>query len=61
MRNRRALFLAGLLGSASTALAQAPGRYANEEPAWLLWAVLAGTLVVICASAFINPKRSHLS
>lgn len=50
-----------LLGWTSAALAQAPGQYVNEEASWLVWAVLAGAAVIICATGFMNPKRSHLN
>lgn len=50
-----------LLGSTPVALAQAPGQYVNEEASWLVWAVLAGAALTICATGFMNPKRSHLN
>jgi len=46
---------------ASEVLAQVPGQFANEESSWLIWAVLAGAGLIICATGFMNPKRSHLN
>jgi len=43
------------------ALAQSPATVAEEESGWLVWAVFLGAALVICATGFMNPKRSHLS
>jgi hypothetical protein len=46
---------------AATAWAQKLGRIPDEDGGWLQWIVAAGLAVVILLSAFINPKRSHLT
>ena len=43
------------------ALAQSPGNVANEESSYLVWIVFAGALLIVCATGFMNPKRSHLN
>jgi hypothetical protein len=48
------------IASGGPVLAQAPGKVANEEASYLVWVVFAGAVLVICASGFMNPKRSHL-
>lgn len=59
---RRAMAVAGgVLGFAQSALAQTPGQFANEESGWLVWTVLAGAGLIICATGFMNAKRSHLN
>jgi len=62
---RRLLHIAGfagiLLATGSRALAQTPGTVANEEPSYLVWVVFAGAAVIICATGFMNSKRSHLN
>jgi len=53
---------AGVFMAASgSALGQAPGNVANEESSYLVWAVFAGAALIICATGFMNPKRSHLN
>ncbi|MBI4718302.1 MAG: hypothetical protein HY763_10890 [Planctomycetes bacterium] len=45
----------------SSAWAQRPAALPNEASALTPWLVAAGVAVVIGFSAFLNPKRSHLS
>ena len=57
-------FVAGLvvvLGLGGSVFAQVPGQYANEESSLLVWGVLAGAGLIICATGFMNAKRSHLN
>lgn len=51
------VFLAG----GGRALAQTPGNVANEEAGYLVWVVCAGAGLIICATGFMNSKRSHLN
>ncbi len=44
----------------ATAFAQKPGRVPNEDAGMLPWVVAIGLLIVVCAPAAINAKRSHL-
>ena len=46
---------------ADSAMAQAPGRVAGEDAGYLQWIVFGGIAVVVCATGFLNPKRSHLN
>ena len=48
------------LASGRQALAQTPAKIANEESSYLVWVVFAGAIFIVCASGFMNPKRSHL-
>ena len=47
--------------AAATVWAQKPGRVPNEDNGWLQVGIALGLAVVICATAFLNPKRSHLT
>lgn len=48
--------------STAPAWAQRAGRVAEEEEGGLLrWGIAVGLAIVICVSAFLNPKRSHRS
>ncbi len=47
---------------AGSAWAQKPARLPGEdEGGFIQWGVAIGLMIVIMASAFINPKRSHLT
>lgn len=46
--------------SASTAWAQRPTKPPGDDSVTMQWSIAIGLMVVICVSAFINPKRSHL-
>lgn len=46
---------------ATTAWAQKQGRVPGEDAGWLQWGIALGLVVVVCVSAFLNPKRSHLT
>ena len=46
---------------ADSAMAQAPGRVAGEDSGYLQWIVFGGIAVVVCATGFLNSKRSHLN
>ena len=48
-------------GTAVSAWAQKPIRPPEDEGGVLTWVVAAGIAVVICVTAFLNPKRSHLN
>lgn len=55
---------AGLLAvdlTAATAWAQSQGRVPDDDAGVLHWGIAVGLAVVICAPAFLNPKRSHLT
>lgn len=62
-RAYRTSFAVGLLVhlAAPAAWAQAPGRLPNEDSGYLQWGIALGAAVVVLLSAFLNPKRSHLS
>ncbi len=47
--------------TAATVWAQKRGRVPDEDSGWLQWGIAVGLAVVICVSAFLNPKRSHLT
>lgn len=49
-----------LIASGRDVLAQTPAKAVSEEASYLVWVVFAGAVLIICASGFINPKRSHL-
>lgn len=51
----------GVLATVQPAWAQAPGKAAEEESSWLVWAVFVGAGLLILATGFMNPKRSHLN
>lgn len=40
--------------------AQEPGALPKEDKGIVQWVVAVGLILLICASAFLNPKRSHL-
>lgn len=42
-------------------LAQDPARLRGEDPGFTNYMVAIGLVVVVCATALINPKRSHLT
>ena len=47
---------------AGSAWAQKPARLPGEdEGGFIQWGVAVGLMILIMASAFINPKRSHLT
>ncbi len=46
---------------ASSASAQTPGNVPGEDGGYLQWAIALGLGVVVCATAFLNPKRSHMT
>ena len=48
-------------GAASEALAQKIAIPTDEDGGAMSWLIAAGIIVVVCLSAFINPKRSHLN
>ncbi len=52
--------IAFFIASGGPVLAQTPAKVANEEASYLVWVVFAGAVLIVCASGFINPKRSHL-
>ncbi|MGB2988066.1 MAG: hypothetical protein WBE26_19530 [Phycisphaerae bacterium] len=61
---QRWVMLAGMLVvhfAAATAWAQQEASAPEEEGGLLKWGIAAGLAVVVCISAFLNPKRSHLS
>ncbi len=47
--------------TAGAALAQRPGRLPEEDGGLIQWLMAAGLALVICAPAFLNSKRSHLT
>lgn len=55
-----ALPVAAFMVLASSALGQEPGRLANTDKGIVQWAVAIGLMILICAAAFMNPKRTHL-
>jgi len=48
-------------GSALSAWAQKPTKPPEGDSGVLPWVIAAGIAVVICITAFLNPKRSHLN
>lgn len=50
-----------VLGSVLPAWAQKPTRPPEGDGGVLPWVVALGIAVVICVTAFLNPKRSHLN
>ena len=44
---------------AVSARAQQTGRLPEEEGGLLQWCIAAGIVLVVCITAFMNPKRSH--
>lgn len=48
-------------GSAMSAWAGKPTKPLEGDGGFLPWVVAAGIAVVICVTAFLNPKRSHLN
>jgi len=43
------------------AWAQKPAKLPEDESGVMQWVVAAGIAVVICVTAFLNPKRSHMN
>lgn len=39
--------------------AQSEGRLPNEDGGLMQWIIAAALIVVVCAPAAINPKRTH--
>lgn len=57
---RVAMGVLWLIGAApAPAFAQRAGQIAEEGSMLLCWAVAAGLGFIVCATAFLNPKRSH--
>lgn len=50
-----------LTAASQVALAQTPATVAEEESGYLVWVVFLVAGLVICATGFMNPKRSHLN
>ena len=46
---------------AVSAHAQRNGKLPEEEGGLLQWCIAAGIVLVVCITAFLNPKRSHLN
>ena len=46
---------------AVSAQAQRTGKVPDEEGGLLQWCIAAGIVLVVCITAFLNPKRSHLN
>ena len=46
---------------ATVAAAQSSTRVPGEDGGILQWGIAVGLCIVVCATAFINPKRSHLT
>ena len=49
-----------VLATVSPALAQQEAKMPGEDNYLLTWGIAFGVVLVVCATAFINPKRSHL-
>ncbi len=49
------------LGLTLSAWAQKPTKPIEGDGGVLPWVIGAGIAVVICVTAFMNPKRSHLN
>ena len=45
--------------TSAAAWAQRPGHLPKDDKGFLQWGVGVGLAVLICASAFLNSKRSH--
>jgi len=45
----------------NVAFAQRAATLPKEDGGVLQWVVAAGIVFVICVTAFLNPKRSHLN
>jgi len=41
------------------ALAQEPARIPEAEGSVITWVVAVALILLVCVTAFINPKRSH--
>lgn len=52
--------LATVLLFSSTVVGQEPGQLPNTDKGIVQWLVALGLVILICASAFLNPKRTHL-
>lgn len=46
---------------AVSAWAQKPAKLTEDESGVMQWVIAAGIAVVICVTAFLNPKRSHMN
>ncbi len=46
---------------AATVWAQKPGRIPDDDSGWLQWGIAVAIAIIVCVTAFINPKRSHLT
>jgi hypothetical protein len=55
------LSAAAVVFLADSALAQAPGRVPGQDAGYLQWIIFGGIGVVVCATGFLNSKRSHLN
>lgn len=55
-----AMPLATVLLFSSTVVGQEPGQLPNTDKGIVQWLVALGLVILICASAFLNPKRTHL-
>jgi hypothetical protein len=53
--------MATLNATAGEASAQRAARFPNEDGGWLQWVIAALLLLVVCAAAFLNSKRSHMT
>jgi len=51
--------LAAYTLSSATALAQKPVKMEDNTGGMLPWGIAAGIIILVCGSAFLNPKRSH--
>ena len=47
--------------SATLVVAQTPASLRENKESWLPWVIAAALAVLVCVTAFINPKRSHLT
>ena len=60
---RRGWLAAGVLlamhATAGSAWAQNAVRLPEEDKGLVQWAVALGIIILICISAFMNPKRTH--
>ena len=46
---------------AVSAQAQRTGKVPDEDGGLVQWCIAAGIVFVVCVTAFMNPKRSHLN
>ncbi len=59
--SRFAMSIWAFTALSSVAMAQTPGNVPEAESGYMVWVVLAGAGLIICATGFMNPKRSHLN